>query len=105
MRWLIPANGRVRTDGGGVWPRQTSSPAPTVTTETGSQWKWADELPASGHIAPDMEPVTVQEAAVLQSFPHDYLWQGGKSAQYQQVGNAIPPLLARAILSTVLEDA
>jgi len=37
--------------------------------------------------------VTVQEAGVLQSFPPDWSFQGSKTSQYQQVGNAVPPLL------------
>lgn len=43
--------------------------------------------------------VSVQEAAVLQSFPPDYPWQGTKTAQYLQVGNAIPPRLAAHIVA------
>lgn len=45
--------------------------------------------------------VTVQEAAILQSFPADWPWQGTKTAQYRCVGNAIPPLLAKVCLEAV----
>ncbi len=43
--------------------------------------------------------LTVQECAILQDFPADFPWQGNKTEQYRQVGNAVPPRLIEAVLS------
>lgn len=52
--------------------------------------------------------ISVREAARLQTFPDSFVFCGTKDKQYQQVGNAVPPIMAKAIaqqLATILKNS
>lgn len=71
-----------------------TKPSGTVVNVRKSMW-----------IHPELDrAITVREAARLQSFPDRFIFEGSKDSQYQQVGNAVPPLLAEGIAYKVLDN-
>jgi DNA (cytosine-5)-methyltransferase 1 len=75
--------------------------ASTILTKCDPHW--------GAYFHPDQDrTLTVREAARLQSFPDWFEFKGSRTDQYVQVGNAVPPLLGRAIaeaISKVVEEA
>lgn len=97
----------------------STSPAPSVTGQAGAWWMVRPSTTIVGSFRPMIVSgpgvdltrprqeregsvrITPQDALVLQSFPVDYPVQGSVTKQFEQIGNAVPPLLAAHVLKTV----
>ena len=115
---LMAANG---WRGAVSWAKKANRPAPTLVGgshkhggpdlgPTRARREWAAlqvdglgiaDAPPAKNSKVEMPRLTVEMAARLQTFPDDWLFQGGKTHRYRQVGNALPVTLATTVARSV----
>lgn len=75
-----------------------SKPAPTMTTACINPSKGRFVHPTDDH------GITLRQAARIQTFPEDFVFSGGLMAGGVQVGNAVPVLLAQALIASIVKS-
>jgi DNA (cytosine-5)-methyltransferase 1 len=103
----------VRVVGSGMkGPAYLLAPSPTVSAVGECKGSGAGGHPEKMQRASDAlwlatgrRRLTVEECAILQDFPLGHPWQGNSQARYRQVGNAVPPTLARVVGEAVMRAA
>lgn len=90
-------------------PSTTVAGDPRVTArchhDEGSQGanaKTTDQVQDGDYEGTEPIRLTTAEAAILQGFPPDHPWRGTQTAKHLQIGNAVPPPLAKAVLEALL---
>jgi DNA (cytosine-5)-methyltransferase 1 len=76
----------------------------TATEFKGATPKRNNRASDSLALCSDRRRLTVEECALLQDFPIGYPFQGSKRSQYRQIGNAVPPRMARVVAGVVMES-
>lgn len=93
--WVYDSGQNSRAAGGTVarYRRSCDRPAGTLTTKSVSQWVLRKD---------DRRlKLTTTDAMAIQTFRPDYPFQGGATKQQEQIGNAVPPLLAAHIVGSL----
>lgn len=95
---FLPKEHLTKSTFGGTWGRlEKDKPSPTIVTRFDTPSNGKNNHPFLNR------SITPREAARIQSFPDDFIFYGNKSSIIKQIGNAVPPRMAKAIAEEIIK--